>query len=191
MDLSISVSTGTAIVNLVALNLPALLLKHNSDLASLNRHYVFSYCLSKRALHILSPDYTIITHAFNHIDNQHFIGNMYSMISSAAFLNLGFLKTNLIFFSGVIAGVLGHIAETFVRNETIINLDVVKNYIPTSIFSSVESVNRPIYSLIGASAGAYSLMGAEMSSLVIQVIQTLNCYTILHNFSYFRVRLCR
>jgi len=133
-----------------------------------------------------SPLFTLITHMFHHIDLSHAVSNLYSIIFSALNLNLGGIKTLILFFGGGLSGVLFEMTHSILLIQrkqqpfkTLIdflsNGHALGTHIQNIIHGSFlekpllslnhELSSRTTFSLCGSSAGAYALMGAEMVKL--------------------------
>jgi membrane associated rhomboid family serine protease len=169
----------------------------------LGKHLTLTYrTIGPSRLQLLSPPHTLVTYMFNHYDLNHFLGNFYSIASSAYVLDLGLWKSAFIFVGGGIAGALSHMLEAlYTRTRPIVIqvaevspvVQTVKDYIldplmmrfshspllqwiDSQLIVPTLQIQKPqvqIFSLVGSSAGAYALMGAELYMILSELARII------------------
>jgi membrane associated rhomboid family serine protease len=167
----------------------------------LGKHLTLTYrTMGPSRLQLLSPPHTLMTYLFHHYDLNHFLGNFYSIASSAYVLDLGLWKSVVVFVGGGMAGALSHMLESlYTRTKPMViqmaeispMVQTMKDYImdpllihfPHSpILQWLESqlmvptlqIQKPqvqVFSLVGSSAGAYALMGAELYMILSELVR--------------------
>ncbi|KAL2919213.1 hypothetical protein HK105_200856 [Polyrhizophydium stewartii] len=176
------------VVGTAALTLPSLLTTYWKELfitrpplssAYVREHGFVSFQVEPR-FKLLTPKHTFVTHMFRHSDLLHWFTNMYSMATSAAFLDLGFWRSSLLFYGGGIAGAASQILERTMLRDSRSRLtieparewlreagDQLSNWIagkPTEdakIIGLFSGLFPTTFSMCGASGGVFALIGAE------------------------------
>ncbi|KAJ3183985.1 hypothetical protein HDU85_001836 [Gaertneriomyces sp. JEL0708] len=77
-----------------------------------------AFCLRVRVgnpSHMLSPRHSILTHMFCHADAGHWFGNIFAILSSGYYLDLGFARTTILIVGGGIAGAFACIVEKVLK----------------------------------------------------------------------------
>jgi membrane associated rhomboid family serine protease len=109
---------------------------------------------------------------FHHKDATHWLSNTYSLLVLGHSLDVGPINLLALFFGGGLAGIVAHIIHhtlSFAKSSPVKDLvpkDLLEapalNWVvKTATGGARASITERIHILCGASAGVYSLMGAE------------------------------
>lgn len=151
-------------------------------------------------LKIISPYTTVFTHMFYHKDLRHFIWNMYTLTSSANYLNLGYEQTAFLFIGGGLTGLLTHIYGW--RKRLTLTTEPSNNINPVSVMDSILPKELPkgltkiigdedyknasdsysnvrtqlankVFMICGSSAGVYAMVGAETVQIICDLFKEI------------------
>ncbi|KAJ3282086.1 hypothetical protein HDU79_010182 [Rhizoclosmatium sp. JEL0117] len=149
---------------------------------------------------VVSPLYTLVTHAFHHRDVRHWASNAYALaVVGTSDTTPGFVSTFATFFGGVLGGVVGQAAWATLLLRPRDQLQPSKlgtfadlaDSLASAVRATIASVSDALpflreqhFVLCGMSAGVYALMGAECVALAVRLTANLRALARLQNRPY-------